>query len=109
MSLADRQKNAADGLFMLGMCTVTVTFLVHGDFHPQQKHLFPPFERKEEKQKCSNSRPRARLLVWSSGHFPGNYIQSGPFSSQLKGFAIGKNIREEGKLLVFCNVLEHRI
>lgn len=62
----------------------------------------------EEKQKCSNSHPRARLLFRSSGHFPDNYIQSGPFSSQLKGFAIGEKNAEEN-LLVFCNVLEHRI
>lgn len=68
----------------------------------------------EEKQKCSNSRPRARLLVRSvrviSLTITFNQVH---FLHSLKVLPLGKKgfffIREEENLLVFCNVLEHRI
>lgn len=114
MSLADRRKNAADGLFMLGMCTVTVTFLLLGDFHPEQKHLFPPFGgwRKAKVQQFTSKRPDCWFWAWViSLAITFNQVH---FLHSIKVLPLGKKyifffIREEEKLLVFCNVLEHRI
>lgn len=103
MSLADRQKNAADGLFMLGMCTVTVTFLLLGNFHPEQKHLFPPFGG------LKKSKSAAIHIQEPDGWFGARVISLAitfnqvHFFSQLKGFAIGKKffffIRKTARIL----------
>lgn len=51
MSFPDGQKIPADGLFMFGMCTVTVTSFLLSGFHPEQNICLPIL--RSEKQMCS--------------------------------------------------------
>lgn len=74
MAPPDGQKNAADGLFMSGACTVAGTFFLLSDCYQGKKSGC--FYRSEEPKRLTGAAFNGK--DWREGHPGTNYIQSCP-------------------------------
>lgn len=111
MSPPDGQKNAADGLFMSGVCTVTGTFFLLSDFYQVESGCF---HRAEEPKRLAAARIQWQRLALGSLGRPIIFNQA-PLSSWHGHFATekkilvfnGKKMEEKGEITLFYLARRH--